>query len=115
FSDNLVFTACGTNGLQIFDFSSAGFSEEENMDAFFMEVTPNPSNGNASVHFQLSQQSNVRLNIYDMSGRLVAKPFSSIYTPGQCNIELGYLPSGIYIASLNADGKTASRQFAVLR
>ncbi len=102
--------------MQIYDYYPAGIEEEENGGAFHLKVLPNPSNSDASVSFQLPYAADVQLEIYDMSGRMIACPLNHSCSAGEHSVNLfEELPSGIYIANLKVENKTVTRLFAVLQ
>ena len=45
-------------------------------------VAPNPTNGSVSVAYRLARGGDVRVSVYDVSGRLVAEPLSGRQGPG---------------------------------
>lgn len=67
---------------------------------------PNPFNPTTTISFSLNEPSYVVLKVYDMIGREVALVTRSYYEAGthQVTFHAEHLPSGIYIAHLQAGG-----------
>ncbi len=71
-----------------------------------IELYPNPvSNEIAYVKYQLNSESNIRMEIYDMQGKLVKSIFEGFETAGVYNkeIDLSGLNSGMYTCKIVAD------------
>jgi len=65
---------------------------------------PNPFNSATTLKYHLAETGDVRLNIFDLSGRLVAELFSGHQSAGDYNYlwSGGNLPSGVYFLTLEA-------------
>jgi hypothetical protein len=63
---------------------------------------PNPFNSEAQVEFSLTHRLWMSLDIYDVSGRHMARPASGLYEPGNYTIswDASMLPSGVYLVRL---------------
>jgi len=77
-----------------------------------VSVHPNPFNKSVVIKYQLKKSSRAIIYIYDISGRVVRKLVNSVQTPGMQSVEwngkndLGITsPPGIYLYSMNIDGK----------
>lgn len=73
---------------------------------------PNPASENATVQFSLNTEADIRINIYDLKGRLVLKSDRGKLSAGTNSvlIHLGDLPSGIYNCIIEAGaGRYISR------
>jgi len=71
------------------------------------EVYPNPSNGIVNLKYDIKNQSEITINLYDMLGRQL-KTFSEQKTlPGQYikHFETSNLPSGIYFLQIMVDSE----------
>ena len=66
---------------------------------------PNPFNSSTTVKYHLAETGDVRLNIFDLSGRLVEELFSGRQSAGDYHYlwSGGNLPSGVYFLNLEAD------------
>jgi len=65
---------------------------------------PNPFNSSTILRYHLSETDDVRLSVFDLSGRLVEELFSGRQSAGDYHYLWSgrYLPSGIYFISLQA-------------
>ncbi len=126
-SYNVILTATGTNTcvtvanyilevcdtlVQIYN-SVNGVSSTLDMT---VNVFPNPSNGDLiNVNYELENEETVSCFVADISGRLVAIPFSRRkQTAGKHSFELReHLPAGIYFLTLDVSGRMYSRKIIV--
>ena len=79
--------------------------------------TPNPFNPRTTISFEVARSGPVRLDIYDLRGRLVARLLDG-ETPAGAHSVVWDGPeaaSGIYFARLTADGTTTARKMTLLR
>jgi len=63
---------------------------------------PNPFNPNTRIAFEVPDQSNITLSVFDISGRLVSTVASGVFAAGthEVNFDATALPSGVYFARL---------------
>jgi hypothetical protein len=83
-----------------------------------LEATPNPFSGSLSVSFSLSQPSQVNLEVYDLSGRLVQSLLSEEAVPGLHSVDWNPdtpVPSGCYLIRLVTSEGTATENCVHLR
>ncbi|WP_094545313.1 DUF4331 family protein [Rubricoccus marinus] len=75
---------------------------------------PNPTSGDARVEFQLSTAAPVRLDVFDLRGRLIQTLTEQEYRAGEHQVEwkTGSLAAGTYLYRLMVDGKVVSTQRA---
>jgi hypothetical protein len=78
----------------------------------FGEVRPNPFTGQTRLHFDLAQSANVRIEAYDLSGRLLDVLLDGRHGAGTHEVEWkpDGLPGGVYIIRLTVDDITLSRK-----
>ena len=79
---------------------------------------PNPFNPGTSLRFDISKSAQVRLLIYDMTGKLVTCLLDKKMNPGsyETGFNAGSLSSGYYLCVLEVDGKASeSRKLAFLK
>ncbi|MFA6617450.1 MAG: C10 family peptidase [Candidatus Neomarinimicrobiota bacterium] len=92
---------------------------EKMPDSFnILKAYPNPFNPQTNINYKVETSASVSLNIYDVKGKLIDQLFQEYQSPGDYkhiwNAES--LPSGIYICSLNMDGKlVSSRKLLLLK
>jgi len=80
-------------------------------------VFPNPFNSRASLDFVIPRAGEVRLTVFDLQGREVSRLVDGVYQPGryQAAFDGAQLPSGIYLARLQAAGLTQARKLTLLK
>jgi hypothetical protein len=83
---------------------------------------PNPLPGSGSLRFDLPAPGAVRLNVYDVSGRLVRQLVSGVHGAGRHDVvwdgrsgDGAQVGPGVYWARLEAQGETRSRKLVLLR
>ncbi len=82
---------------------------------------PNPARGTLRFDFRLAAEGVVSLDVYDVAGRLVAKPFSGRRPAGEYHSlwdgrgrEQAKLGGGVYFARLSVDGRPVGASKLVL-
>ncbi|MBC8204620.1 MAG: metallophosphoesterase [FCB group bacterium] len=68
-----------------------------------LEIYPNPFNDNTSIHLHLPKSQNIKLSIYDTTGRLIQE------------LVYGYFACGDYIIPFNGEGLSSGIYFAILK
>ncbi|NOZ07602.1 MAG: T9SS type A sorting domain-containing protein [FCB group bacterium] len=80
---------------------------------------PNPFNPVTTISYTLSEMAEVRLDIYDLSGRLVDNllPAGTMQTAGRYSLQWDaeHFPSGIYLAQLHSGDKILRRKMLLLK
>ena len=78
---------------------------------------PNPFNSGTSIHFSVKQECAVRLSVFDMLGREIARPVDRAYTQGEyaVSFDASGLRSGIYLYRIEMGGFAAVRKMAVMK
>jgi len=108
-TDSGVYMATGTVGIE--DTSVPSTTE-------LHQNYPNPFNPETSIKYSLSNDAQVKLNVYDIGGREVARLVSEKQTRGNYDIKFngGNMTSGLYFYRLDVDGKTVqSRKMMLLK
>ncbi len=82
---------------------------------------PNPFNGNTNFVFQLNNDSDIKLSIYDLNGKLIKeinkyriRGLNELRWNGRNEMDQE-ISSGVYLYILNADGKTSSNKLIFLK
>ena len=78
---------------------------------------PNPFSVSSIITFELPQAGHVRLDVYDISGRLVETAYSGMTAAGEHSVQLdgSSLAAGVYLVRLAADGFTRVTRAVLLR
>jgi len=86
-----------------------GYSLEQNY--------PNPFNPVTKIKFSLPKESNIKLKVFDASGRLVETLFNGYRSAGgyETDFDASDLSSGVYFYSLSAEGFTQTRKMVVMK
>ena len=73
-----------------------------------LTVSPTVTNGNVRATFGLKTAGNVKLDLFDISGRKAGTAFNGYFAKGDHSIDLNTagFANGVYIIRLNADSKT---------
>jgi hypothetical protein len=74
---------------------------------------PNPTEGTATIAFDLPEDAKVTLTVYDISGRKVTTLVDETLAAGEHAAEVSGLAPGVYVYKLDADGYSAARKMVV--
>ncbi|MFK7832787.1 MAG: S8 family serine peptidase [Winogradskyella sp.] len=87
---------------------------DENNLSRSLKLFPNPNNGEFTISFDSNATSDVKLDIYDISGRTVYNN-SFVNSSQQFNetIDLKGLQSGVYIVNITEGNKTSSHKMII--
>ena len=118
------FTPCADEPF-IFDITTGVFDEAgQSLPAGFalQQNYPNPFNAATTIAFELRDASFVRIEVFDLLGRPVARVVSDNYEPGWHAVTFdgtaeGHrpLPSGVYFYRLTAGRHTETRKMLLLK
>jgi hypothetical protein len=91
-----------------------GFNED-NAVASALKVYPNPMTSSATISYTLAENSNVKLDVYDISGRLVSNVFNGNQAKGdqKATFERGNLTPGVYIYKLQAGSQVETGKIMI--
>lgn len=78
---------------------------------------PNPFNPETKINYQLTMSSNVRLSVFDITGKEVAVLINEKQNAGQHNIkwDAANYPSGVYFYKLTAGDYTAEKKMVLVK
>jgi hypothetical protein len=78
---------------------------------------PNPTAGQMTFEYELSESAQVQVNLFDHTGRLVANVFTGDQPTGKQFVEFdaGNLANGVYFYTISIDGQTAGDKITILR
>ena len=86
---------------------------EENENALNLHVSPNPSNGQFNIAYQLPQSKNGLLQIFDVTGREVySMPLPAFSETQQINLK--QVENGLYHCVITSEDYTASEKIVVI-
>lgn len=88
--------------------------EEVFYDYSLIEIIPNPSPAPVMLHFSLPETAVVKLNVFDISGRLVSTPASGLYDSGIHETTVDGLCSGVYFVRMESGSFSATQRFVVI-
>lgn len=85
-------------------------SLEENAQVTLLSAYPNPFRVNTNIAFELKNTSEVMLQMFDLSGKMVMQRNAGIMSSGLNRIEIDgtSLPAGVYYYTLTINGETTS-------
>lgn len=91
-----------------------GLNENASSKFELMNLYPNPSNSTATLRFSSPKSSIVKLVVYNTLGKAVlVKMIDSKQGENEFNLNVKDLSSGIYICSLESEGKTLTKKLIV--
>ena len=102
-------------GVNLCGFLPTGLLETNNMvkDSFTFTVYPNPNNGSFNVQFNTVDSGNIKINVFDMRGRLIYNK-ESVASGGLFNdaIHLN-AESGVYLVNAEYNGTRNSQRIVI--
>ncbi len=82
------------------------------------QLSPNPADNNLKIHYNLTANGSVKIDLYDLSGRAI-KSIADYpeQKEGDYNLEsdLVDVPSGIYLLVMDLNGKKETKKLSVLK
>lgn len=94
--------------------SPIGLNETANSKFELLNLFPNPSNSSATLRFNSPKSSVAKLNVYNTLGKVViTKSIDTKQGENEFNISVKDLSSGIYVCSLESEGKTLTKKLIV--
>ncbi|MCK9483528.1 MAG: carboxypeptidase regulatory-like domain-containing protein [Candidatus Marinimicrobia bacterium] len=85
--------------------------------ALILNNYPNPFNSSTTLKYHLPETGDVRLSVFDLSGRLVEELFSGRQSAGDYHYlwSGGNLPSGVYLISLQAGDQKVVKKCLLMK
>lgn len=82
-----------------------------------ISIFPNPAKETATLQFNLNYQSNVQVNVVDITGRVVSNVANTNMGSGQQQIQLSTanLPEGVYNVMIQTDGGVSTQRLTVVK
>ncbi len=102
---------------QIFWYGEPVIQTKIQLTDLHFSMTPNPFNSETKLSFQLLEAGQVRISVYDISGRLVTTVIDGFQQAGEYQLPLnGYsLATGIYLVHLVRAKSEQIQKLVVLR
>jgi beta-glucosidase len=106
------------------EISSTGSRNRNDLPAEFWlgNNYPNPFNPSTTIEYKIPEASNVKLEIYNSIGELVATLINSFQNSGKYSIiwngkdsRDNYVPSGVYFYRMSSDGLTLVKKMLLLK
>ncbi|HAQ60489.1 TPA: hypothetical protein DCR49_00555 [Candidatus Delongbacteria bacterium] len=100
--------------------STTGIGEQEILlpaEAVLYQNYPNPFNPVSHIRFDLTETSDVKLMVYNVSGQKVADLANGITNAGEHSVEFdgSKLNSGVYYYTLEAEGKSITKKMILMK
>lgn len=97
--------------------SSVDYLPEPAAENILYDAFPNPAIASTTIPFNISEKSDVVLNIYDMNGKVVKLLMDRHLLQGNYNVTVNTtdLAQGMYFYTLKAGGKTFSKKLIISR
>ncbi|MCX6257650.1 MAG: T9SS type A sorting domain-containing protein [Bacteroidia bacterium] len=75
---------------------------------------PNPSDGRFSVEYQSSGNTNDRITIYDITGRIMlTREITGYNKESKVKFNLSGFPEGLYMLEINSGGRISTRKLLI--
>ena len=104
--------AVNNDGVYIDNFVVSSALSNNESSLFNFEISPNPSNG--TVNLSIENANEVKINLYDISGRSIFQSnYSSSNTYFNREINFNPIAKGVYLLNVNVDGKVATKKIII--
>ena len=95
-------------GVKVDDFVINGVLSANSFEANQVAIYPNPSNGIFNIGF--GNLSPNKIEVYDISGKLILQKNSLEVTNNQTNIDLSNTSTGVYFVKISTDNNTITKR-----
>jgi hypothetical protein len=84
---------------------------------YALSVYPNPFNPSTTISFSLPKNGDIRLRVFDVTGRTVAELVDEVLSAGEHSVRLdgAAMSSGIYFTRLQAGGVVLMKKMALVK
>ena len=119
--DGINLWTVGNSGVISTNYSPATGIERLDLDlpsSFIVEQNfPNPFNPNTKIRFGITGESNVLVEVYNITGQKVAELINEKMSPGfyEVNFNAAQFSSGIYIYTVKTDMNSITRKMTLLK
>lgn len=97
-------------------YTGTGIPEANRLNLFdYLILFPNPASGQAGLRFVLNRQSDLTVEVYDASGRLIHSHFTPDLAPAEHNITIpvSQFPQGLYLVRSRIGNQVAVKELVV--
>ena len=115
------YSAAGYHPYLTIYYSCVGVEQGEAVPGFGLTVS-NPSRDRATIRYALPETGPVSIEIYDIRGRLIARPVDGILSAGSHALLWGgrdgaggSLAAGVYFCRLRAENRVETKRMILLR
>ena len=117
---NGILVVCGGGTSITAYYTPVGITGNENNSpegSYLYQNYPNPFNAKSKIKYQISKTSQVKIQVFDMLGRMLETLANERKNAGQYELILdaGDLPSGNYFYRLESDGYVETRKMILLK
>ena len=95
-----------------------GLGTDEQISRVHLEGNfPNPFNPTTTIRYEVLEQEQVRVSIWDLSGQMIAQPVDGAHQPGRYEVgfDAGTLPSGTYFVRLESASGIQTHQMILMK
>lgn len=111
--------SCGPSAMELIDVSVCNDVSEAHFSFTGLTISPNPFTTDCIISYEVSYESKVELNIFDVLGNNLANPINAIQQKGKHSYLLSALAmglsAGLYIAIIEVDGTVNSNKFLIVK
>lgn len=116
--DGLLNYSSNQSNVEITDICNSGDINRLFMSSFWFTVdepSPNPTNGQFTLNFELIEEGQTHILLYNSNGNLVEILFSNIVLPGKykTKFDLSYLESGIYFLNIITPSHNVNKKIII--
>ncbi|HNO70156.1 MAG TPA: T9SS type A sorting domain-containing protein [Bacteroidia bacterium] len=90
---------------------------EKNGTVSYLQASPNPAINSLYISYELSQQSNIAISIFDISGKEVYTHKEGVQMEGKhsLTLDVSTIPNGIYSYSFKAGENIFSQKICIMK
>ncbi len=112
----VVYREFGSANIWCDAYDFTGIEEGHSQSKGLVNLAPNPNRGNAKLSYTLSRDGNVRIAVYDASGRLLKNLVNGNQKAGTYTTTLHMsLPAGVYFLSTETPDGSSARTMTVVK
>ncbi|KAA3618547.1 MAG: T9SS C-terminal target domain-containing protein [Calditrichaeota bacterium] len=95
----------------------SGIESENPKDFLLLQNYPNPFNSTTNIVFEVKERGNVKLDLYDTSGKKVLTLIDDDYSPGKYEhrFDANSIASGEYYIVLSTDARKSSKKISLIK